>query len=124
MDDRPSNNRYERWALENMGMTVELSTTTESAQEKLRHGSYDVVISDMARPEDPRAGYVLLDWMRRREKSTPFVIYSSSNHPEHYDEAISAGAIGSTGRPQELVDMILRALRDARPRTRWWRSEW
>jgi CheY-like chemotaxis protein len=120
VDDLPSNNRHERWALESMGMTVYLSTSTADAQRKLhRRGDYDVVISDMARPEDPRAGYVLLRWMQDRGDGTPFVVYSSSNEPAHYDEAVSNGAVGSTARPQELIDMVLRALRDARPRPRW-----
>jgi CheY-like chemotaxis protein len=123
VDDRPSNNRHERSALENSGITVDLSTSTDDAQQKLRLDSYDVVISDMARPENPRAGYVLLSSMQKRGDQTPFVIYSSSNAPEHYDEAIRMGAVGSTARPEELVDMILRALREARPRARWWRPE-
>jgi CheY-like chemotaxis protein len=120
VDDRPSNNRLERSALENMGMTVDISTSTEDAQRKLqRRAGYDLVISDMARPEDPRAGYVLLDWMRERGDDTPFVIYSSSNSAAHYDEAVRNGAVGSTGQPTELIDMVLRSLRDVRPR-RWW----
>jgi CheY-like chemotaxis protein len=121
VDDRPSNNRYEQAALENMGMTVDLSTSTADAQQKLQRGDgYDLVISDMARPEDPRAGYVLLDWMREKRLDTPFVIYSSSDNPAHYDEAVSHGAVGSTARPTELIDMILRSLRSAPPRARWW----
>ena len=122
VDDSPSNNRYERSALESMGMVVALSTSTDDALEELRRrNDYDVVISDMGRPEDPRAGYLLLSSMRERGDTAPFVIYSSSDSPEHYDEAVSRGAIGSTARPEELVDLVLRALRDARPPARWWR---
>jgi CheY-like chemotaxis protein len=122
VDDMPSSNRLERSALENMGMVVELSTSTKDAQAKLRRRrAYDVVISDMGRPESPRAGYDLLEWMRDRHDDTPFVVYSTSNSPTHFDEAVRAGAVGSTARPQELVDMILRSLRDARARSRWWR---
>ncbi|GAA5134789.1 hypothetical protein GCM10023320_63280 [Pseudonocardia adelaidensis] len=121
VDDRPSNNRHERSALESMGMIVDLSTSTADAQRKLqRRTTYDLVISDMARPEDPRAGYVLLDWMRERAYDAPFVIYSSSNSAAHYDEAVCRGAVGSTAQPAELIDMVLRSLRDVRPRRRWW----
>lgn len=121
VDDRPSNNRYERSALESMGVIVDLSTSTEDAQRKLqRRAAYDLVISDMARPEDPHAGYVLLGWMQKRDDRTPFVIYSSSNSAAHYDEAVRNGAVGSTGEPTELIDMVLRSLRDVRPRSRWW----
>lgn len=121
VDDQPSNNRYERRALESMGMVVDLSTSTDDALRTLRRGGYDVVISDMGRPEDPRAGYLLLRAMRDRGDRTPFVVYSSSDAPGHYDEAISEGAVGSTARPEELIDMVLLAIRDTRPRARrWW----
>jgi CheY-like chemotaxis protein len=121
VDDMPSNNRYERSAIESMGMIVDLSTSTEDAQQKLRRrGEYDAVISDMARPEGSQAGYELLRWMRGRGDRTPFVIYSSSDSPAHFDEAIRRGAVGSTARPEELIDMILQSLRDARPRSGWW----
>ncbi len=116
VDDRPSNNRYERSAIESMGMIVDLSTSTEDAQQKLRRdGRYDAVISDMARPEDPQAGYTLLKWLRRRGRETPYIIYSSSNSLEHFDEAVQKGALGSTARPQDLIDMVLRSLRNAQP---------
>jgi CheY-like chemotaxis protein len=121
VDDMPSNNRYERSAIESMGMIVDLSTSTNDAQRKLRRrGEYDVIISDMARPEGSQAGYELLRWMRERGDKTPFVIYSSSNSPAHFDEAVRRGAVGSSASPGELIDMILRSLRDARPRSRWW----
>ncbi|MBN9102321.1 MAG: response regulator [Pseudonocardia sp.] len=120
VDDQPSNNRYETSAIESMGMLVDLSTSTEDAQRKLgRRGVYDVVLSDMGRHDDPRAGYTLLDWMRRRNDDTPFIIYSSSNSTDHFNEAVAHGAVGSTSRPQDLIDMILRSLKGAHPRLRW-----
>lgn len=124
VDDTPSQNRYERAALENMGMVVDLSTSTEDALQDLRtRGPYDVVISNMARPEHPRAGYVLLEHMRKNHYRQPFVVYSGSNLPEHFDEAVRNGAIGSTPDPQELVDMILHSLRDTPSRRRWWKGK-
>jgi hypothetical protein len=61
--------------------------------------------------------------MQKRDDATHSSSTARRNAPEHYDEAVRRGAVGSTGRPEELVDMILRALRDARPRARWWRPE-
>ncbi len=120
VDDQPSNNRYETSAIESMGMMVELSTSTEDAQRRLGGRShYDVVISDMGRPGDPRADYTLLDWLRKHNDDTPFIIYSSSNSADHFNEAVAHGAVGSTARPQDLIDMILRSLKDAHPRSRW-----
>lgn len=113
VDDRPSNNRHEKAALEALGLVVEISTTTDEALEKLRsqRANFGIVITDMGRPGDARAGYTLLDSMRVEGDQTPVVIYASSREASHYDEAIRHGAIGCTDRPQELIDIVVRGLR-------------
>ena len=106
VDDRPENNVFERQALEALGIQIDLSTATEDALEKIRRRSYDLIISDMGRPPDARAGYTLLDKLREAGNKTPFVIYASSRAPEHVREAREHGAIGCTNMPQELVEMV------------------
>ncbi len=93
-----------------LGMRVELAVSTEEALAALEKESFDVVISDMGRPPDPQAGYALLKAMRERGNLTPFVIYAGSNAPEHKQLARERGALGSTNRPQELLDLVLRAV--------------
>jgi CheY-like chemotaxis protein len=110
VDDRPDNNRFERQALEALGIQIDLSTSTEDALEKIRRQSYYLIISDMGRPPDARAGYTLLDKLRSAGNKTPFVIYASSRAPEHVREALKHGAIGSTNSPQELVEIVTEAL--------------
>jgi CheY-like chemotaxis protein len=110
VDDRPDNNRFERQALEALGIDIDLSTSTEDALEKIRRRSYDLIISDMGRPPDARAGYTLLDELRRSGNHTPYVIYAGSKAPEHIREARERGAIGSTNLPQELITIVTNAL--------------
>ena len=110
VDDTPANNLYERKALETLGLHFTLSTSTDEALEKLRLNTYDVIISDMGRPPDMRAGYALLQAIRTLGKTTPFIIYSSSNLPEHKAEARRRGAFGSTNNPQELLELVLGAI--------------
>ena len=112
VDDRPDNNVHERAALEALGVSFVLSTSTEDALEKLKRQSVDAIISDMGRPPDPQAGYTLLDKLRARGDQTPFIIYAGSRAPEHRAEARRHGAIGSTNRPDELFEMVLSALGD------------
>ena len=71
VDDRPENNLFERRALEALGMHLTLSKSTEDALHKTQLSHYDVIISDMGRPPDPRAGYTLLDALRKRGDRTP-----------------------------------------------------
>jgi CheY-like chemotaxis protein len=110
VDDRPDNNRYERQALEALGLQIDLSTSTNDALEKVRSRNYDLIISDMSRPPDEQAGYALLRALRDAGYSTPFIIYAGSRDPKHVQEARQRGAFGVTNRPQELVEMVTRAL--------------
>src|SRR5207248_9610318 len=66
VDDRPMNNTYARQALEKLGIQFTISTSTEDALDKLQHGNYNVIISDMGRPPDKQAGYTLLEEIRKR----------------------------------------------------------
>ena len=113
VDDIPANNLYERRALETLGLHFTASTSTEDALEKLRLRKYDVIISDMARSSDRQAGYTLLKAIRDLGDTTPYVVYSSSNLPEHKAEARQRGAIGSTNNPQELFELVLSAIRSS-----------
>jgi CheY-like chemotaxis protein len=110
VDDNPSNNRYERAALEALGIQSTISTTTEDALERIRAKTYDVIISDMGRPPDNRAGYTLLDEKRDLGDQAPFIIYAGSNRPEHKAEARRRGALGSTNDPQELFQLVIGAI--------------
>lgn len=110
VDDYPDNNRYERRALEALGIRFVLCTSTEEALEQVQRQSFDLIISDMGRPPDSRAGYTLLDALRVMGNRTPYMIYAGSAAPEHVEEARQHGALGSTNDPQELIRMVTQAL--------------
>ncbi len=110
VDDHPNNNTYERQSLEAIGVSFVLATSTDEALTKIATKKFDVIISDMGRPPDARAGYTLLEKLRLSGNRTPFVIYAGSNAPEHKAEARSRGAIGCTNRASELFEYVLTAL--------------
>jgi CheY-like chemotaxis protein len=110
VDDRPSNNRFERQALEALGVRVETSTSTDDALEGIRRRVYDLVISDMSRPPDKNAGLTLLDRLREIGKDQPFIIYAGSAPVDRVREARQRGAYGYTASPQELVMLVTTAL--------------
>jgi CheY-like chemotaxis protein len=112
VDEVPDNNVFERQALEALGVRIDLSTSTNDALEKISRRSYDLIISDMGRPADMRAGYALLDKLRDAGERIPFVIYSSSRSPELVKEARRHGAIDSTNSPQGLVTIVTTSLAD------------
>jgi CheY-like chemotaxis protein len=110
VDDRPQNNRLVRRAFEELGFIVREATSTDQGLELLERDAFDVVISDMGRPPDARAGYTLLDELRRRGNTVPFVIYAGSKATEHVEEARQHGAIGTTNRPSELIQLVVASL--------------
>lgn len=110
VDDRPNNNVYERQSLEALGLRFVLATSTDEAMDLVAKQPFDIVISDMGRTGDPRAGYTLLERLRAAGNRTPFVIYAGSNAPEHKAEAQRRGALGCTNKASELFRYVLTAL--------------
>lgn len=107
VDDRPENNVYERQAFEAQGVELTLALSTKEALEFLKYNKFAAIISDMGRNEGPSEGYVLLEKLRSSGDSTPFVIYASSDLPEHKIEARERGANGSTNRAEELFRLVM-----------------
>lgn len=110
VDDRPENNIYERQALESMGFELTLALSTNEAFAILATRRFGAIISDMGRREGPREGYVLLETLRKSDRTTPFFIYAGSRAPKHQREAAMRGAQGTTNVAEELIDMILQAV--------------
>lgn len=111
VDDQPQNNERERKDLDRRGIQVETAISTEQALEMLGGKGYELVISDMGRPPDRRAGYTLLDALRKAGNPIPFVIFSADQRPEHDQEAVARGALGSTEYVTALTGMLMRTLR-------------
>lgn len=109
-DDRPENNMYERAAFEAIGLSFSLVLSTKEALDVLERSKFAAIISDMGRREGPREGYTLLEILRNKGDQTPFFIYAGSNLPEHKREAQQRGAQGSTNNPQELFELVTRAI--------------
>jgi len=110
VDDRPSNNVHERQSLQALGINFVLARSTDEALDKLNAQSFDAIISDMSRPSDPQAGYTLLRRLKEQGDTTPFIIYAGKMAYDGAAEARKMGAFGSTNRPNDLFEMVLKAL--------------
>lgn len=113
VDDNPGNNVWERRALESYSVRFMLATSTEEAEElmKQRNEHLAAIISDFGRRGDRQAGYTLLAHIRAAGIQTPYFIYSNSRAPERVREAMARGAQGVTDDPDELVAMVVGAIR-------------
>lgn len=111
VDDQPANNVFERRALGQAGIRVVTSPSTEDALNRLAGEPFDLVVTDMGRPGDERAGYSLLAAIRSAGRALPVIIYSfSGGLPAHRAQAHQAGAFGSTHDPEELLRLVAGAL--------------
>lgn len=110
VDDRPFNNELVVRALRKLHLSVELAPSTEHALEMMQRRHFDLVISDMGRGDNTRAGYELLEAIRRNGNDVPFLIFSSGDNPRFRQEALDRGAQLSTNSVIELLDVIIEHL--------------
>ncbi|NTW76887.1 MAG: response regulator [Syntrophaceae bacterium] len=115
VDDQPKNNSYFVQQLVDRGVNVELAMSTAEGLRMFDKKTYGVVISDMGRTEDgtykPTAGLELLKVIRERNKTTPFIIYSSSRGERgHREAAIKLGATTLTTSPTEMFGLLQAAI--------------
>ncbi|AFY83231.1 response regulator [Oscillatoria acuminata] len=110
VDDCLEENAYEQKALEVLGVQCSFSRNTEEAIAQIKASPYHAVISDIDRPPDDRAGYTLLEEIRRSGYYMPYILYDRTILPEHQSEARRLGANGCTTQPTELFETIISAL--------------
>jgi CheY-like chemotaxis protein len=105
VDDDPASNANERGAMAAYNIQFELARSTAEALSKLQHTRFDAIISDMARPDDRRAGYTLLDAVKN--SGVPFFIYAGSGAVQHAAEARERGATTSTDDFSGLISSVI-----------------
>jgi len=110
VDDNPTNNELAVRALRKLQLDMEHATSTESALAAMQRHHFDLVISDMGRGSDMRAGYGLLKAIRDQGNQVPFLIFAGSDRPEFRREAAERGAQLSTNDMLELIDHIIKHL--------------
>jgi CheY-like chemotaxis protein len=104
VDDNPSNNFYERVALSEMGIAVDVATSSEEAMNVLTYLRADVIVSDMKRHGRHDAGLALLRAIRSRGMTTPVIFYVGEVVEELRRPP---GSFGITDRPDEVLHLIL-----------------
>jgi CheY-like chemotaxis protein len=121
VDDRPTNNRFETAALTKLQIEVVTVTSTEAALARLAldQEPFDLVLSDWQRPEPkagaPSAGIRLLRELRARHLTIPVVFYHGSSDERERSArrelVLSEGAFGEAVMPDELLALVISALR-------------
>jgi CheY-like chemotaxis protein len=117
VDDKPSGNRNESRALQFSGAAITFAATTDEAIEALSgttaYVPFDLIISDMKRGDDPQAGLKFIEQLRNSRHAQPLVFYVGKATQPPPD-----GSIGITDRPDDLIKIVLSALRGRDPASR------
>jgi len=107
VDDNPKNNAYLISALELKNIAVDTALTTEDAIEKINEYKYDLIISDMGRPGDDKAGITLTNKVKNINKSIPIYIFCGDWAAKNIkNEAIKSGVNGITSSGIDLLGMV------------------
>lgn len=114
VDDKPDNNLREREAMAAFSVQFDLALSTDEALQRLRASKFDLIISDMGRPGDARAGYTLLQALRERGDATRYVLYTSSCSDAQMQEARTRGALGCSTQISQLMQLAISALEAGR----------
>jgi CheY-like chemotaxis protein len=108
-DDVPDNNFNEIKMLHQLRADVETAKSTEEALAQLddKKKSYDLVLSDLKRGDNPAAGLEMLQRLKTSHPDLPVIFYVGEFNP---DRGVPPHAFGLTNRPDELLHLILDVL--------------
>ncbi len=109
VDDQPEGNLYERVALSELGVQIDLALSTSEALLFLERKKYHAVISDMSRGAIPDEGLRMVQAMR--EESPPVVFYILDLDGSRGTPPCT---FGITNRPDELMHLLLDILERTR----------
>jgi CheY-like chemotaxis protein len=107
VDDNPRNNSLLAAVLEERGARVDIALSTDAGVEKFKKHPYDIVLSDMGRPENDKAGIDLTKRLKNISPSTPVFIFCGSWAAKNLrTEALSAGASEITASASTLLSTL------------------
>lgn len=114
IDDNPSSIKWERNTLEQAGISVIWASNTNSALDLLNGNKFNLIITDMKRPEGNMAGLNFLNRLRKVDvpeiRETPVIVYSGSATEDQRKGARAHGAIDQSNNPYRLLLLALENL--------------
>jgi len=107
VDNRPKNNSYLVASLQEKGHIVDIALSTEEGISKFEVNPYDIVISDMGRPEDDKAGITLAKAIQSIRSGVPYFIFCGGWAARNLrKEALAAGVTDITSSGTTLLSRL------------------
>lgn len=111
VDDRPEGNAPLVELFRAAGMHVDIALSTAEATPLFRRRPYNVIISDIARNDDPRAGIKMLRSLEQYNVDVPVLIYTGRFDPER---GVDRRIFAATTAPADLVHYVIDLMERAR----------
>lgn len=111
VDDHPEGNASLIQLFRAAGMEVDTALSTAEALSRLRMRSYDVILSDNGRQQDPSAGISMLRDLDDLGIDTPVVLYTLGFD---YQRGFPRRAFAVTEAPDEVVHYVIDLIERAR----------
>ena len=107
VDDNPKSNSYLVASLQERGHFVDIAINTDEGIKKFEENPHDIVISDMGRPEDKKAGLTLAKALQAIKADVPFYIFCGGWAARNMrDEALSSGVTDITSSGTTLLSRL------------------
>lgn len=110
VDDDPAVLRVYEKTLAGRGMTVETACNGKEARERVKSGSFDVIVSDISMPE--MTGIEFLKAVRADDLDVPVILITGEPDLESASRAVEYGAFRYMAKPvgaPELRETVIRA---------------
>ncbi|BDT69976.1 hypothetical protein os1_41680 [Comamonadaceae bacterium OS-1] len=107
VDDKPKNNSYLIASLEERGVRVDTALSTDEGLAQFKKMNYDIVVSDMGRPESEKAGIDLTRKIKQVSPQTPVFIFCGTWAARTLRaEALAAGVAEITASGSTLLSAL------------------
>jgi CheY-like chemotaxis protein len=104
VDDNPDNNAPLIAIFEQVGMSVHLALSTDSALTQLAAGRFDLVITDLARHADRQAGFDLAGRLAAQGFRLPVILFTLHFDPR---QGVHPGIFAYTTSFDELIHLVI-----------------
>lgn len=113
LDDNPPYNLSERRLFRSLGVFVDLARADREAWDLLGETTYDAIISDIRRGDDPQAGLSFLAELHRQKGGAgpPLIFYTAG---VDYSRGTPPYAFGLTHRADHLLHYVIDAVERSR----------
>lgn len=119
VDDKPQNNEssVNRLRTQHQNIVFELAYSTDDALAKIQKNYFDLIISDLGRPEGRNAGLDLLGKLKNYNYNKPYALFTvNADKEDNSKKMLESGAALSTNNASEIENWVAQKLLEKFPK--------